>query len=267
LPGVYDDIGAGLRQYEHDVYAPRLVVVQGSRTSAHEGLHSTSQQKATGGLEVASDGELVDSSSGTDGYADDDSDVDYENNIVTIYGGAQFVYTSFGPQNTATEQPLTEKQAAVVYNAEQFALLKLLLHKECRDYIAGNTRTNAFDALSSLWNNKQFTYFNGTQFSSEEGPGNIAASRGGLMDKHTSLVRFYQHRIVLGYLFFQDNVGGFTSSQNISTLAAQAEVILHELRHYLTGIGHPKNAKPEDPESEESWAKNLYDKCNFANKK
>ena len=160
----------------------------------------------------------------------------------------------------ATEQALTDEQGGIVYNAVQLALLKLTIHKECKDWIGGTAASEAFKSLSKLWNDRKFKYFHGLEFA-EGGGEAIAVTRGGWTDLGTPWYRFYQHRIVLGYLFFQPNVGGVTSHHNISTYAARAYVILHEFRHYMTGIRHSRNAS--DPESQESWAEQLYSKCHF----
>src|SRR5712691_7053514 len=103
------------------------------------------------------------------------------------------------------------------------------LQRECRDYVG----PDAFDKLQGLWNDKQFKYFNGTQFSGSEPPNTIAAARGGIWANSLTRGGPYSwhstNRIVLGYLFFNDPiVGGFTQSLNLSTKSAMAFVILHE---------------------------------------
>jgi hypothetical protein len=113
-----------------------------------------------------------------------------------------------------------------------------MLNKECRDYIGAG----AFDKLQELWNTKQLKYFNGTQFSSSEPPDTVAATRGGRWSN--SLMRGGPYswdrtdRIVLGYLFFQPSVGGFTHDFDLSTESAMAFVLLHELKHVLSQAGH-----------------------------
>ena len=194
-------------------------------------------------------------------YGPDSGSVDYNTNTVTIYGGAEYFVGSQG----ATEQPLTKGQADIVWNVKESALLKLLLYKDCKDYIGAG----AFDKLVELWNSKQIKYFHGTQFSASESDGTIAAARGGVWSNGILSGGPYSwdstKRIVLGYLFFQPNVGGITHDFNLSTEQAMAFVMLHELKHVLSQTGHPNPDPGNDPNSSAVWNQNIYDKC-FKNK-
>jgi hypothetical protein len=178
--------------------------------------------------------------------------------------GFEFLPASFfleKPQNTGTEQPLTPGQADIVWNAKESALLKLMLYKDCKDYIGAG----AFDKLAGLWNNKQIKYFHGTQFAATESPDTIAAVRGGIWANSLLKGGSYSwdstDRIVLGYLAFQPNVGGLTTAYKLDAEKALAFVLLHELKHIMSQTGHTKGAPDSDPNSNATWNQNIYDKC------
>jgi len=75
--------------------------------------------------------------------------------------------------------------------------------------------------------------------------------------------------IFLNDAFFDKSVGGWKGT--LGTHNARPMVLLHELRHALSGIGHPIHRNPDrtidvlktsnDPESNENFMKNIAKKC------
>lgn len=170
------------------------------------------------------------------------------------------------------ERSLTAAQREIMKDIVGAALYILNTQSDCSKYIQGDSGHDPAMELRELqgW---ALRYFNGTQFSSLESDGTIAAARGGVWssDPLDHVLRTYNtyyssdstKRIVLGYLYFNDpTVGGYAAwFTSDAVKKARVLTLLHELKHVVTQTGHPPNAPDSDPNSVAVWNQNIYDKC------
>ena len=151
------------------------------------------------------------------------------------------------PPDPLGDEDLSPDQRKIVEGIDK-TIKDLLKNKDCRELIQGGPDddpriTQAAPRLDWLENNRGITYFNGMEFNAGSGPA-IAAVRG----TYTGFGRS-SPRIVLGYYFFQENVGGFTEYWKIDKDQARDLTLIHELMHDLTR--QPHSGSSEDALNQE----------------
>ena len=162
-----------------------------------------------------------------------------------FYGNREYGYGWVGQTvhffNTGrTEQPLTEDQGIIVWNALEIARVALN-RAECRKYVG----EGAYNALRKMWDNRRITYFHGTTFRPEQGPV-WAVTRSGLLRSPS---------MVLSFTFFSDReVDTDAASFGISRIQDRALILLHEARHALcNGCGYAEN--------HDDWDSDIVNAC------
>ena len=134
-------------------------------------------------------------------------------------------------------------------NQAVLGALSRLTNSKCASYIAGNSGLDARQTLLDLQKAKQI------KFKNISGLGRASVGGGS------------KGNIDLGYEFFRvKNPGGYVGDPRVFDADQVRQlVILHELRHDVSGIGHPLDASgsgiPNVAESNEDFNKNILDKC------
>ena len=119
----------------------------------------------------------------------------------------------------------------------------------CKKYIEGNSGLDAKDVLEKIKKRREVTYnekiIGGNTARATEGAG-------------------ANGKIYLGDKFYLDSVGGYSTGPRDAARARQV-IILHELRHVVTGITHPQDANgkaiPGVTESDEDFNATIGRKC------
>ena len=155
---------------------------------------------------------------------------------VTEQSGA----TRHHPQNSGTEQPLSDTQKEIVKDVMGTAVNFIQRFPDCAHYVASNVIKAGNDPATEL-NELQgsMMYFNGVQFSADEGRG-VAGLRGGFTRRGSGPVH-----ITLGYLFFHElytqyraHVFGLSSPK-----LSRVVTFLHEYKHYTERRPHIGRSK------------------------
>ncbi|HRH40515.1 MAG TPA: hypothetical protein PKY82_02640, partial [Pyrinomonadaceae bacterium] len=174
----------------------------------------------------------------------------------SILAGVGAIANNFSQKNsdlTPEQRRRRDIDAAVNYN-----LIKRLLKKpDCAKYIQGNSSENVVDAFYKInisYGGTGQTLLGG-QINHNAVADTDGLGKGG--NAHIFLNDQYYDKAGL--------VGNWTPRSTMNTLNARTMVLLHELRHAMTGIGHPDTGNPTvdeaDPESNTNWNKNIAKKC------
>lgn len=139
--------------------------------------------------------------------------------------------------------------------ALDLALQWLELSEACRKFINGSSSADAWDVLDQLDRGGGFMY------RSEPAPGSAYTMDAGAGVSAT--IELYDGFFTADPdgLTKGGDVGAFT--RNVSTLEARAIIILHELRHAITGEEHPKTGERDSPGRRDStwWNEKLFQNC------
>jgi hypothetical protein len=167
--------------------------------------------------------------------------------------------------------PGDARREAITLAVYKNALWRLRKKPDCAKYIQGNNSENPADALEKMFAgglNKNKILYGGAGTTSRGGK----IEKGAIADTDPAgLGKGSGATIFLDDPFFDKSGSVGNWHGTLSTHNARTMVLLHELRHAMSGIGHPVFLKPDgtqdlekmsnDPESNESFMRNIAQKC------